>query len=148
MGFWRIFFLEGAFCLLRGREDLFFFFWSSRPMVNEFYEFYVRVKGFMCRLNVKQLFVGSLVERIQKFRNLGVALVLILSASYRPGYLPSPTERAPDVNTRDNVTRVTPQSISELLLGTRPSWFRDETGRFCPSRCSSRCWRGMFPRLR
>jgi len=36
MGFWRIFFLEGAFCRLRGMEDLFFFFWSSRPMVDDF----------------------------------------------------------------------------------------------------------------
>lgn len=32
MGFARIFFLDLGFCRRFGNEDLFFFFWSSRPI--------------------------------------------------------------------------------------------------------------------
>lgn len=35
MGFARIFFLDLGFWRLLGREDLFFFFWSSRPMLEK-----------------------------------------------------------------------------------------------------------------
>jgi hypothetical protein len=40
MGFCRIFFLEGPFWRFLGIDDLFFFFWSSRPI---FTVFYVRI---------------------------------------------------------------------------------------------------------
>jgi hypothetical protein len=36
MGFCRIFFLEGPFWRFFGMEDLFFFFWSSRPILSWF----------------------------------------------------------------------------------------------------------------
>jgi hypothetical protein len=37
MGLDKIFFLEGPFWRLRGTDDLFFFFWSSRPIVTVVY---------------------------------------------------------------------------------------------------------------
>jgi hypothetical protein len=43
MGLDKIFFLEGPFWRLRGTDDLFFFFWSSRPIVTAVYYGEVRL---------------------------------------------------------------------------------------------------------
>jgi hypothetical protein len=43
MGLDKIFFLEGPFWRLRGTDDLFFFFWSSRPIVTVVYYGEVRL---------------------------------------------------------------------------------------------------------
>jgi hypothetical protein len=126
MGLLRIFFLEGPFWRFFGRDDLFFFFWSSRPILSDlwFYGGYQRC----CGDGVVELPSHSVATS----QNFALANELIDSLAWFPGLAP-----------RCRCSQLRPLGASQpsplrsRLVITRPSWCRVGIKHCCRYRSSS-----------